>query len=293
LRYFVAVAEEMHFGRAAERLHMAQQPLSAQIRELERELGCDVFDRAENRIRLTPAGNVLLRESRAILSRTSSAVELTRRAARGEVGIVRLGYCSTAMEHIVPNALRSLKGRYPDLGVSLQEMSVTEQIAALEADAIDVGFAYQPLDERTFGTLDLHEEGFVVALCSTHPLAALERIVPRALASEPYVAFSATGNADCAKLANLLLRIDQTEHAIAYEVADGASALGLVSNGMGFALLPERAALPRPGVAFRPLDATARLRFAAVWSRRAEPRLVRQRFIETLRSLQLLESAAS
>ena len=284
LPYFIAVAEEMHFGHAAKRLGMAQQPLSAQIKALEKDVGCKLFEREANRIELTAAGEVLLREARSIIAQAASAAELTQRAARGEVGILRLSHCSAALRHVVPAAIRSLKERYPAVGVALQEMGWVAQIAALQNGLVDVGFMYRQLvDERRFITLDMHEDGFVVALPATHRLADAQSILPSSLADEPLVAISPQFNA-CANRTTEILRNKDVDHSIAYEVADKTSALGLVANEMGFTILPEQAALPFPNVTFRPLDSVVRMRLAAVWSRKEEYPLMHQRFVETLRS---------
>lgn len=291
LRYFVAVAEEMQFGRAADRLGMAQQPLSVQIKLLEKELGCKLFEREANRIRLTAAGEVLLREARALVAQTATAVELTQRAARGEVGILRLSHCSAALRHVVPVAIRSLKDSYPDIGVALQEMGWAAQIAALQNGEIDVGFMYRPLvDERRFAILDMHEDGFVVALPATHRFANAASVAPRSLTNEPFVAMSPKFNA-CAARTTEILRDGDVDHAVAYEVADKTSALGLVGNGMGFTILPELAALPFPNVVYRPLETALRMRLAAVWSRKTALPIMQQRFIETLRGGALTQEA--
>ena len=291
MRYFVAVAEEMHFSRAAKRLGIAQQPLSAQIQALEKSLSCKLFERESNRIRLTTAGEVLLREARRILAQTANAVELTQRAARGEVDIVRISHCSAALQHVVPSAIRSLKECHPSVGISLREMGWAAQVAALEQGDIDIGFMYRPpVDGRAFAMLDMHEDAFVVALPATHRLADAAHVAPCLLADEPYIAISPMFNA-CALRTTALLRLKNVDHTIAYEVADKVSALGLVGNGMGFTILPELAALPFPNVVFRPLDTSERMRLAAVWCRKAAPSRTHQLLIEALHSLAIPKDA--
>lgn len=285
LRYFAAVAEELHFGRAAQRLHMAQQPLSAQIRELEREIGHDLFERYANRIRLTPAGEVLLGEARAILQRSESAVALARRAASGETGVVRVGYCSAAMTEILPATIRSLKDAHPSLGLDLQERSQVEQLRALERDELDVGFAYRPFDDRTFDALDVAEERIVVAVPSDHRFAAMPRVPVELLAQEPLVLFPAERFPVLAQLTERIVDLRGRNDAAALHANDKATALGLVAHGLGVTFFPEHGAFPRGDITYVPLDTQARLRFAAVWSRLAPERLHRRHFLETLATI--------
>ena len=284
LRYFVTVSEEMHFGRAAERLHMAQQPLSAQIAVLEAEVGCKLFERAANRITLTAAGAVLLHEARKLLAHSTSALELTRRAARGEIGLLRIGHCSPALRHIVPAAIQSIKQRFPDLGVSLREMHSSDQLLALERGEIDFGFTYGPVDESAFVVLNVYEDHLVVALPVEHELANAGSVEPRSLENEPYIALSASSNA-CVDQINALLSENDKGRTPAYEVDDKTSAFGLVANAMGFTVLPELAAFPYPNITLQPLLGSPPLPFVAIWSRRGESSNIQQRFIETIRSM--------
>jgi DNA-binding transcriptional LysR family regulator len=282
LRYFVTVAEEMHFGRAAQRLHMAQQPLSAQVRELEREIGCDLFERYANRIRLTPAGHVFLTEARAILERSVSAVERARRAAKGETGIVRVGYCGTAMDRVLPATMRILQEKHPEVGFDLRELSHAEQIRAIERDELDVGFVYLPVDERTFYTLDLFNEGVVVAIPADHLLGANDRVTLSQLAGMPLIVVSGEQNpANTTLLAEVLTEISfQGPPKISGN--DLRPALALVAHGFGIAILPQHSAAPRSDVAYVPLDLPVTLHFAAIWSKLGGEGVLRQRFLEAL-----------
>jgi len=282
LRYFVTVAEELHFGRAAQRLHMAQQPLSAQVRVLEREIGHDLFERYANRIRLTPAGTVFLSEAQAILERSASAVELARRAAEGEIGNVRIGYCSTAAERVLPATMRALKAAYPAIGFDLHQLNQREQLRALEHDELDLGFVYRPVDARTFASLDVMEERLVVAVAVDHRLAHAERIPPADLAQEPLVLFSRDGHPVFSAMIDETLRAASIATVAAFSARDATTALALVANGLGVAFLPEHTVVPRRDVSYVPLDTPARLQFAAVWSALAQPRLLRQRFLDAL-----------
>src|SRR5512142_398453 len=148
LKYFVAVAEELHFGRAAERLHIAQPPLSQQIMNLEEELGVKLFDRSGRGIRMTDAGEYFLKEAQQVLSHVKQASETARRVYRGEAGRLTVGFVGSVIHTFLPAGLRSFRGLFPDVELVLQELNTAEQIKSLSAGRIDVGVLYQGAQDR-------------------------------------------------------------------------------------------------------------------------------------------------
>jgi DNA-binding transcriptional LysR family regulator len=140
LRYFVAVAEELHFGRAAERVLVSQPALSRQIAGLEQQLDVRLFERTSRQVRLTDAGAVLLVEARRTLAQAERAVDIARRAGRGEVGRVRVGFLASASNSILPPVVRTFRTRYPSVALELNELLDDEQVRQLEEGQIDVGF---------------------------------------------------------------------------------------------------------------------------------------------------------
>ncbi len=282
LRYFVVVAEELHFGRAAERLDIAQQSLGAQIQKLERTLGCQLFERGANRVALTAAGNVFLMRARRILAEIELAVGMTRRAAAGEAGTVRFGHCSAALRHVLPTTVRALKAWYPDLRITMREMRGSEQLRALERGEIDLSFTYLPVDRSFFSILVLDEERLVVGLQSAHRLTRLDSIELQRLVGEPYIALtkglSAWADVITASLAS------GGAGQPAYDMHDKHSALGLVAEGLGFMILPEGAALPFPNVTFRRLSGLDRVPFAAVWLSEQSGSHLNERILAAVRS---------
>jgi DNA-binding transcriptional LysR family regulator len=184
LRYFVAVAEELNFSRAAERLHMAQPPLSVAIRQLEQELGTNLFVRTSREVRLTDAGMALLDGARRTLAEAEAAVTATRRAAAGEVGSLRIGYNWSARFDTLPALGQALKRTYPDVELLAEEMRPNRMPASLRAGAIDVALALYPevVDGLAYQTV--RREPIVALLSATHALAHEDAVGLEALADE-------------------------------------------------------------------------------------------------------------
>ena len=184
LRYFVAVAEELNFSRAAERLHMAQPPLSVAIRQLEQELGTNLFVRTSREVRLTEAGAALLDGARRTLADAEAAVAAARRTAAGEVGSLRIGYNWSARFGTLPALGQALKRTYPDVELLAEEMRPNRMAGALHAGAIDVALALYPEVVADMAYETVRREPIVALLSATHPLANEESIVLEALANE-------------------------------------------------------------------------------------------------------------
>ncbi len=178
LRYFVAVAEELHFGRAAERLHISQPPLSIQIRVLEDIVGAALFHRSQRRVSLTKAGEVLLAEARHILARVDGAIAASRSASRGEVGELSIGFVSTADYNVLPPLLREFRTRAPGVRLTLREATTDVLLAALVERTMDAGFVLQ-LDcpdlamARHTGFQDLDDDQFLLLLPHTDEHGAM------------------------------------------------------------------------------------------------------------------------
>ncbi|MGH7755584.1 MAG: LysR substrate-binding domain-containing protein [Vulcanimicrobiaceae bacterium] len=285
LRYFVAVAEEQHVTRAAERLHMAQQPLSAAIKILESELGFDLFERVANRIRLTVAGDAFLEEARGVLAAADRAVERGRRAARGEVGMLRIGYCSAAMANVLPSAITAFRDRYREIALDLRRLDQSDQLVALDRREIDLAFIHRPFDERGRASTDVLEETLFAALPGAHALAAYDRLDASQLAGIPIVRF-AIGSADGLRVAaEMLLAHARIVPTVGQEVNDAETGVGFVAAGLGACIVSEHIARAqkRIGVAFIPIDTDLRLTMAATWNDRAGDQLLRTRFLELIR----------
>ena len=238
LRYFVAVAEELHFGRAAERLGMAQPPLTQQIQKLERELGYHVFVREPRKTTLTDAGLVLLEEARRILAEMEQAIEHTRRAGRGETGQLTVGTPPSVMLTRLPAVIRKYRERFPAVRFTLREMSTSAIAARLLDGTIDVGFLREMSACGGLPVETVLRESVFAVLPSTHPLTAAPRLRLRQLAKEPFVLFPPhVGVAFYDKLISFCVDAGFTPR-IVQEATQWHSVVTFVETGMGVSIAP-------------------------------------------------------
>jgi len=187
LRYFVAVAEELNFTRAAGRLHVAQQALSAQIRLLERELGAELLRRTTHRVELTPAGAIFLEDARQVLALAERAAERAARAGRGELGALGIAYTETVSYAALPALLDAFRAAYPDVEVAARELTPPDLMAAVAEGRLDLAVAREPVPHPGLATETLLREPLVAALSIRHPLAGAPAIPLSALAGETLV----------------------------------------------------------------------------------------------------------
>ena len=257
LRYFVTVAEELHFGRAAKKLHISQPPLSMQIRALEAELGVMLFNRTQRSVALTQAGNALLGEARDILARVDQAVLMTRRVSRGEIGELAIGFISVADYNVLPVVLREFRRAFPLVNLTLRESTADAQIRDLLAGRIDVGFVLPPINEPSLESLPILREPLIAALPDKHPLARKAgKLVLEKLKDAPFILFPrpyAPGLYDdvvsCCKAAGFSPRVEQ-------EAIQMQTIVSLVSAELGVALIPASLTnLRRMGVTYKELKA--------------------------------------
>lgn len=239
LRYFIAVAEELHFGRAAQRLHISQPPLSQQIMQLEAETGAQLFNRTNRSVQLTPAGAQFLQDARAILLQVEQATQRAARLHRGEEGELRIGFTSSAaFIGVMSDALYVFRQRWPNVHVQMQEINTRQQLAPLHEGKLDLGVMRNtPLPADLHHQLLLREPLFAV-VHKAHPLATAGRITLQALAREPFVFFDPqVGTALYSEILDLLQRY-QIRPYITQEVGEAMTILGLVATGLGVSILP-------------------------------------------------------
>jgi DNA-binding transcriptional LysR family regulator len=252
VRYFVAVAEELHFGRAAHRLRMAQPGLSQQIKSLEQQLGVRLLDRTSRQVTLTPAGSLLLSEGRRLLAQAERTADQVRRAGLGLVGRISVAAIGSATYDVIPRLVREHRKRFPDVEVLLREMSTPAQVHALRDGEIDVGFLRLPADIDELVTYVVREERMALMLPESHPLAGLGEVPLRALARERLIVFPAAPRPSWADTVVAACREAGFEPNVAQEAMESATVVSFVAAGIGVAPVPEGLLmLARPGVVCR------------------------------------------
>lgn len=285
LRYFVAVAEELHFNRAAERLHMAQPPLSQQIKHLETELGVELFHRRTKRqVQLTEAGRVLLQAAYQILAQLEQAVCDTQRTGRGETGTLIIGFTSSVVYDVLPAILYQFRQRFPQVDLVLQELTTTQQEEALHHQRIEVGFCHPPLKDNSLRLEYILQEPLIVALPESHPLAAEATISVRSLADESFILFPRhLGPGLYDQIVNFCEQADFRPK-VMQEAIQMQTIIGLISAEMGIALVPASLQnLQRVGVVYKPLQpATLQVETAMVWRSDSTSSVLRE-FLEVVR----------
>ena len=254
MRYFVAVAEELHFGRAAERVGIAQPPLSQQIQRLEAELGVQLFIRNRRRVQLSEPGRVFLDEARAALRQAERAVDAVQRAARGEAGRLRVGFVGSATFAVMPPILRRFREHFPAVDLTLSELSTTQQVEALREQRIDIGFVRPPLVADDLALEIIAREPLVAVVPSDHRLAGGGTIRLADLAGEPFVLFPHSfGPGLHAQIVGVCQRAGFNPR-IVQEAVALPTIVSLVSVGIGVSLLPASIQhLPWAGVSYHPL----------------------------------------
>lgn len=269
LRYFVALAEERHFGRAADRLGIAQPSLTQQMQRLESELGVPLLDRSQRRVQLTAAGAVLLDEGRRVLRQAERAVALTERAGRGEVGRLVLGVAESASYAILPELLRAYRRDYPDVDLAVRMMNTAAQVAAVRSGEIDAGLARMPVDTEGLAARTIRVDPVAVLLPEGHRLAGSAAVALRELAGEPLVIYPAAPRTSWVDFMLSVFREAGVEPGPVEEASDTFTAMALVAAGLGITLVPGTAGLfARPGVVWRPLAEPApRTRLVVLHSR--------------------------
>ncbi|MBA2375894.1 MAG: LysR family transcriptional regulator [Actinomycetota bacterium] len=283
LRYFVAVAEEASFNRAAQKLHMSQPPLSNQIKQLEKELGVVLFERTSRGVRVTEAGELLLEEARRILVQIDQTTRAVQRVGNGEVGRLTLGFVPSASDEALPPILTDFRERYPEVELFLREMRPNLIVQRLHAGQIDAGLLYLPLEDPTIETECVLREPLVLALPETHPLAAEEKVELRAVAREPFVlpARYAMMPGLHGQVMEACREAGFSPDAVQKDVWLMQTIVGLVAGGIGVALVPASLRnLRRRGVVYKFLsELSPTVELGVVW-RKEERSAVLASFLE-------------
>ncbi len=258
LKYFVAVAEELHFGRAASRLQISQPPLSQQIRRLEEELGVELFRRTKRKVQLTSAGRAFLDRARQLLQEVERAVEATRQAARGIVGRIEVGYAPTAEIRVIPRLLQRIRERFPQVEVGLHLLNPADLTEALRQSRIDVALTRLPLEEEGIRTERFLREQLLLAVGARSPLARCETVHPEKLQGVPLLMFPRSLAPALHDSIVGYFRAAGVSPQLTYAIGSISGGLGLIASGMGVSIVPESVEDIRfSGVVYRRLAAPA------------------------------------
>ncbi|OZI30670.1 hypothetical protein CAL29_21995 [Bordetella genomosp. 10] len=282
LRYFVALAEELNFARAAARLNMTQPPLSQQILQMEAEIGAALFVRGRRPLRLTAAGLDLLEDARRLLTHADSVMDNARRAARGERGTLVVAFIIGALPRLLPNLLNRYRAQYPGVRIDLREMVSPLQCEALASGEIDVG-VMRPMEKQpAIRTLELVREEMLLALPHSHALATRTFLNAEEVCHEPFIAFSNTSARYFDDIAQRFFRQASKLPEVVQVANQLYTVLALVAGGIGVALVPESARhMAFPNVAFVRLAADEALHASLVlgWNELSPPEPVLEHFI--------------
>ncbi len=238
LRSFVVLSEELHFGRAAERLCIVQPALSMQLKTLEEELGVSLFDRDRHKVELSAAGRIFLPEARATLVQAQRAVQRVQSADSGEIGLIRLGFVSSLLPDYLPRLIRTLHAEYPLIELEIKDMPSPDQLVGLRENKIDFGFVRLPIEDRRVETLKVFDEPFVVAMPEDHPLSVLDWLAPQDL--EGHASFILARHFAPGFYDGLIVALKQNGLAlqVIQELGEFTTMLALISAGMGIGILP-------------------------------------------------------
>jgi DNA-binding transcriptional LysR family regulator len=273
LRCFLAVAEDLHFGRAAQRMNMTQPPLSRQVQLLEHELGVTLFERTSRAVKLTAAGRTFLPEAKQMLRLAEGAVVSAKRVARGEIGPVTLGFTAGSSYAFLPKLVATAMKEMPDVDLVLREMDSANQMEALAAGRLDAGAVRLPVDRRGMELACVMREQILLAVPEGHAFAKGDAPALRDLERIPFIMYSPSEGRYFYDLVSGLLRAAEVAPSFVQHVSEVHTALALVSAEAGVALVPEAArSLLVRGVVLRELNPAPRTQaeLHMVWRRRQE-----------------------
>lgn len=273
LRYFVVLADELHFGRAAKRLSISQPPLSFNIKQLESTLGVVLFERNSKGVKLTPAGVSFREAALRLLGEAEQAEEMVRQVARGTLSRVRIGLVGSMLFRGLPERLKAFQQQHPRVEIALTELNSAEQIEALSRGKLDLGFAHTARVPKELQTELYLSEPFVCCVPDKHPAARRKVVKLHTLSEEPFVLFSRSASPDYYERILALCADAGLQPRVKHEVRHWLSVVSLVAKGMGVALVPR--ALAESGIAgvrFVPIgESQYRSEVYCVWSERHMP----------------------
>ena len=289
LRYFLAVAEHLNFGRTAEALHTAQPSLSQQILQLERELGVRLFERTKRHVALTEEGRLFLPEARALIERIASVLETMRGAAAVPRGPLQIGSITASTMGVLPRVLPSFHERFPLVRFSVETLAIDEQLRALIERRIDVGILRLPVVDERLATAAIAKESLYLALSRNHPLASRSSIPLRAIDGSTLITMRLERAGGFYDESFALLRRHGVRIASTIETADIETCISLIACGLGVGIVSSFVhALQIEGIVYRPLSPSATIETLAIaWRRERSSAPAVSAFVEHVRDAQL------
>lgn len=255
-RYFVAVAEELHFGRAAERLHIVQPALTAQIKAVEQILGVELLQRSKRRVELTDAGRQFLKESYLTLAQVDTAVRSTKDVASGAVGRLRIGYgANAAVAGVMQSSIRRFQSIWPEVSLSLEEMASSEVVVALQNRELDIGYAAATngIEQQGVGVRRIGSWPWVLAISADHPLNGTGKTPISAISGERLAVYAERGSR--LDLSSVMAILPRLQHDRVHESSHIMSLMTYVASGLAVAFVPKPISLLAfPGVAYTEVD---------------------------------------
>jgi len=289
LRYFLALAEELHFGRAAQRLAISQPPLSLNIQQLEASVGARLFTRNSRGVQLTAAGLAFVPAARALLDQASQVAREARDVAQGMAGSLQIGFAGAMLYSGLPQVLKTFQAQHPKLRVVLRELSSSEQLIDLTHGRLDAGFVHTTRVPTAFSQILVARQSFVACLPAAHPLAAAASLSLRRLAGEPFAVVSRAVSPDYHERILSICTAAGFSPEIRYELRHWLSVVSLVSQGLGVALVPQavrQAAIS--GAAFVPLEEESVLYDTYFLWKEAAERPALEAFVQAVRQVATL-----
>ncbi len=255
LRYFIAVAEELHFGRAARRVHIAQPPFSQQIKGLEEEVGARLLERNSRKVRLTSEGRYFYSQAVAIVEQAEEAAHTVGRMAKGEYGSIKVGFTETAMDSLLPEAVRSFSNRYPGVSMQFSQFGTSTQLERIRTGKLGVGFSTIFLHAMDgLSSVKLFSKNHVLAVPEDHIFTSRDSISLEEIAEENLIMFPRAGQPDLHDSIMKAFTSKGLVPILSQEVSGLSGASALIASGMGVTFLPENSRISRKGIALVPLQ---------------------------------------
>jgi DNA-binding transcriptional LysR family regulator len=238
LKYFSVLAEELHFGKAAKKLHISQPPLSRQIMDLEEELGVRLFNRTKRNVQLTEYGRYLKRESHKLFNQIDIMKNHLEMMKNGVVGQIKIGYVGDFMHSTFPEILSDIKHQYPKIDTVLLESDTESQISELRTGLLDIGFVRTPIEAKDILVIPIYKETFSLILSKSHPLSSRKNIPLKELADEPYIGFSPRCPPPLSKSVMNICNKAGFSPKVVHRALQINSIVKLVENNIGYSIIP-------------------------------------------------------